>query len=200
MRSRTGLPIVAVVLLLGMVGSAAAQDTTRATPTSLARVLAEAARDFRTGAPVYLVAARRFPEYVVGGFPTRARADRVAADSGAGYGVFGPYLTPRDVVSPDSTAIDSVVVFLREPGGTQRVKLGPGVDALFLNQAAVDKFLVPYYSSLYGPMAATLMRQQAMARPPACHIGGTIWCHSSDGFPSVLPLRDPIPDELHPER
>src|SRR5881296_766026 len=71
------------------------QDTA-VTASSLARVLAEVAQDIRTGRPVYLVATLKFPQYVIGEFETREQAQRLAADSGAGYGVFGPYVTPAD--------------------------------------------------------------------------------------------------------
>jgi hypothetical protein len=157
-------------------------------PTSLARVLAEAARDFRTGRPVYLVATLRFPQYVVGAYPTRAEADSVAADSGSGYGAFGPYVTPRDEVKPNAVTVDSVVVYLRTSGGSRRLKVSPNVDALFLTPAAMDKFLVPYYAGLYGPEVANLLREQAMIqiRPP-CHWAGSIPCATVWGFPSLLP-------------
>ncbi len=192
MSTRIRLCLVALALAW-IPEMAAAQDTT-ATPTSLARVLAEAARDFPTGAPVYLVARLRFPEYVIGGFPTRAQAVRMAQMSGPGFGAFGPYVTPLDSVAAALTMIDSILVFRRSPGGKERIFVPTPcrVDALFFTQAAWVKFLIPRYTDLYGPQIvdsislglgpfdmpgpSTGADAPGRSRNYRCHCGGTVWC------------------------
>jgi hypothetical protein len=134
-------------------------DTSQALPTMLARVLGEAAQDVRTGRPVYLVAKLRFPPYVVGYFDTKNGATLVARDSGEGYAAFGPFITPRDTVYDLASQIDSVIVYSHSVRGPARAKVDPHeVDALFLTQAAVDKFMIPFYSQLYGPVFAAGLR------------------------------------------
>jgi len=161
------------------------QDTA-VTASSLARVLAEVAQDIRTGRPVYLVATLKFPQYVIGEFETREQAQRLAADSGAGYGVFGPYVTPADRVYAGQATIDSVVVFSRTPRGPQRATVDPRhVDALFLTPAAIDKFMIPFYSNLYGPAVATQLRADlARVMAGGCH-KYTRPCVPLPGFPTV---------------
>ena len=116
-----------------------AQDTTIS--ATMLRVLAEAADGFRTGRPIYLVADRRFPHNVAGPFASRREADRIRADSGATFGVFGPYLTRVDP-APDSAArVVAVRITLQQPGGRRRtIEVDPdSVDALFFTVSAVAR-------------------------------------------------------------
>jgi hypothetical protein len=154
------------LLLAGTAPSALpAQDTT-AIPASLLRALAEAADVDRTGRPVYLVADRRFPHYVIGRFETRAQAMSLRADSGSAYGVFGPFVTPADPAPPASASkVYRVRLFYRNPQGVVRTKdVDPvEVDALFMTMSAVDKFMVPYYARVYGPEYAARLRDDVVA-------------------------------------
>ncbi|HTY06037.1 MAG TPA: hypothetical protein VMC86_05955 [Gemmatimonadales bacterium] len=53
----------------------------------------------------------------------------------------------------------SISIFGRTPGGTIHQTFKPEeLDALFLTLSAIDKFVIPYYTRLYGPMYAAQMR------------------------------------------
>jgi hypothetical protein len=176
MSIRVRLQVAAAAIGFVVPGSIGAQE---AMPTSLARVLAEAARDFRTGAPVYLVARVRTPQYVIGAFPDSIEARRLAIRSGSGFRVYGPYTTPADSLVPAVGVIDSVTVFWRTGPVTYdlpcpKIGAGLGTDALFFTAAAWEKFLIPYYSNLYGPEVGELLRQQPP--PVLCHCYGTLPC------------------------
>src|SRR5438128_11513087 len=91
---RTRLAL-ATALWLGLWANlAAAQDTT-ATATLL-KVLGEAVDGYRTGQPVYVVAAFRSPYPVYGVFSSRDSATSALPRAGRGYSVFGPYGGPPD--------------------------------------------------------------------------------------------------------
>src|SRR2546428_363538 len=83
---RTRLAL-ATALWLGLRANvAAAQDTTTAT---LLKVLGEAVDGYRTGQPVYVVAAFRSPYPVYGVFSTRDSATSALPRAGRGYSAFG---------------------------------------------------------------------------------------------------------------
>ena len=149
-----------LLLLTHTSPSALAGQDTVGVPASLLRALAEAADVYRTGRPIFLVADRRFPHYVIGRFETRAEALRFQGDSGSRYGVFGPFVTPADSVSPTAPKLYNVRLFYRTPQGAVRTKdVNPReVDALFMSMSAVDKFMVPYYAKVYGPDYAKRLR------------------------------------------
>lgn len=177
-RVRAGIaPILTLVIGLSAADGASAQAPQSA---RLARLLAEAADGARTGTAVYFAANRAFPHLVVGPFENEQQARRAAQDSGSSWSHYGPYLTPRDSVD---FAIVSVTVVVRRPDGrTQQIDIDPRrVDALFLSPAAVEKFAIPYYTSILGAPWATSALAQIMGaggnipRPP-CHFGGTIFC------------------------
>lgn len=163
------------ILLLSLLSTTslsglAAQQTNSVSATML-RVLAEAADVHRTGRPVFLVADYRFPHYVIGHFPTRAKAERVKADSGTTFGVFGPYVTQPDRMRDKTSRIVSVTI---ETGGRRVTRpLDPNIDALFLSMSAVDKFMVPYYQRIYGPTFAQRLRNSIdtidIKGRPICH-------------------------------
>src|SRR3989442_3629511 len=89
---RTRLAL-ATALWLGLWANlAAAQDTT----ATLLKVLGEAVDGYRTGQPVYVVAAFRSPYPVYGVFSTRDSATSALPRAGRGYSVFGPYVAPPD--------------------------------------------------------------------------------------------------------
>jgi hypothetical protein len=131
------------------------------------RVLAEIADEFRTGAPVFLVAAFAFLHTVIGGVPSRAAADSARAAAGPGHGVFGPYVTPADQIPDSVPKVISVRLEIQTPQGKQVVDVDPDtVNALFFTQAAVDKFAIPYYSRVYGPEYASKLRRETKYKKP----------------------------------
>ena len=186
-RVRTGTTTLAVLLLLAWPSSPLFGQATSVSATML-RVLAETADGVRTGRDVYFVADYRFPHHVTGPFATRAAADRVRSDSGATFGVFGPYRTAADPVSDSATRVVRVTVVTENARGTrQTIEIDPSVvDALFFTQSAVDKFVIPYYSELYGPQYATRLQGLTPFLYPKCHASSNICIPNPDG--SIVPL------------
>ncbi len=165
------------------VPAATAQDST--VSATMLRVLAETADEFRTGSPIFLVAAYRFPHRVLGGFAARSAADSARAAAGSGYGVFGPYLTPADPIADSAARVVGVQLEIETPSGRKTVRVSPDtVDAIFFSESAFDKFAVPYYSNVYGPeFAAELKATSPLQRPKGhcfsrmcliLHEGGTV--------------------------
>jgi hypothetical protein len=66
-------------------------------PATLAKRLAEAADGYRTGEPVWFAAAFAYPHELRGPFPSEEAALAAIRDVLPSYGVFGPYVTPRDL-------------------------------------------------------------------------------------------------------
>lgn len=180
---------IALVLTLlaacGLASRARAQDTTRAVTATLAKVLAMAADGYRTGQAVYFVVARPFPHNIVGAFGTPGEAGRAASAEGAGYDVFGPYLTPRDT-TPAAFEIVGVTVAVRRDGEVERVEIDPNeVDALFLTRAAAERFLLPYYTAIYGSSWAERLRQMIAAGGGTCHKAPSYLCWTLRGLPTI---------------
>jgi hypothetical protein len=191
----TSRPILAALLiLLGTTRSGAAQDT--AVTATMLRIVAETADQFRTGRPVWLLADYRFPHLVRGPFPTREAAQLARRDSTATQGLFGPYVTPRDAGADSAPRVVGIRVLLRAPGGAQTtIVVNPEeVDALFFTMTPFDKFVVPYYSRLYGADFARRLRQYALKSPfiPKGHCA-TRACEPDPGIGRfrVLPPWDP---------
>lgn len=143
-------------LVLGAPASPAQQPPPIAAP--LLRRLAEVADAYRTGTPVYIVASTSPPYDVRAVFFD----PKTAADSAGGsYHVFGPYVTPADPVAAPKAEILGITVRLRREKDTVSVAVDPrAYDALFWTTASVDKFLVPYYSRVYGPDRAAALHNQ----------------------------------------
>ena len=161
---------------------------------TMLRVLAETADEFRTGVPVFLVAAYQFPHRVLGGFPTRAAADSARAAAGAGHGVFGPYVTPAEP-APDSTPKVISVRLEIETMGTRRiVNVNPDtVDALFLSLSAYDKFVIPYYTRVYGAEFALELRERFWPMRPPGHCWSRMCRLLEDGVTYEDPPWPPAP-------
>jgi len=183
-------PCIPRFLLMLMVLSAAAAGPLRGQDgvmsASLLRVLAEVADEYRTGERVYLVAQHRQPHIVAGAFTSLTQAKDIQRDSGAAYGVFGPYLTPRDPVRDTSTRVTAITITFQTPRGTRTRRVDPEVDALFLSPSSIDKFLLPYYARLYGLEYARKLRLQVA--PPSevsCHRKSTPCTETPEGIRQI---------------
>jgi hypothetical protein len=180
-----------------------AQDTNAVSATML-RVLAEAADVDRTGKPVYLVADYRFPHTVIGHVSSRREAERLRADSGSTFGIFGPYTTPADPAPADTASrVVAVTLTWQTPRGRVDRKLDPKVDALFLTQSAVDKFVTPYYERIYGPAYSEKLARLGPMPPmpmPGCHKGSVKCWPKPDGSLEMFRGIDPTaqPREMNP--
>ena len=156
-------------------------------PAGMLRVLAEAADGFRTGQAVFFVADRRYPYNIAGTFESRPAAEAARADSGSSYGVFGPYTTPADRIADTSPRVIGVRLTLQTARGRVFRELDPTkVDAVFLTPSAVDKFLLPYYTSIYGPKYSADLWSIVLREglKPICH-GFSRPCDEEGGIITV---------------
>jgi hypothetical protein len=182
-----------LLLLLALLPQIPASAQDAAVSATMLRVLAEAADAHRTGQPVYLVADYRYPHNIIGQVSSSAEAERLRADSGSTFGIFGPYVTPAEVPPESEPRIIGVRLVIQTPRGRFVRQLDPRVDALFLTMSAVDKFMVPYYAKVYGADYANRLRD-SLSRPnrPGCHI------QSSPCFPAPWFRRIMVMDPLRP--
>lgn len=110
----------------------------------LIRRVAEAADGYRTGEPVWIVSGEA-PVDAVEVFDSEAEAQTAAAKPGAI--LHGPFVTETDDFPPVTPI--SVTVRLSD-GTTRTIDLEESIDALFFSQPAIDKFVGPYYTQVYG--------------------------------------------------
>ena len=177
------------LVLIGTVTADRLRAQDRPPSASLLRVLAEIADEYHTGDSVYLVAMYRYPHTVLGSFSSLREARSVQEDSGSTYGVFGPYLTPRDAVADTSIRVTGVAITFQTPDGPRTRQVHEDVDALFLTASSIDKFLIPYYSRIYGPEYARKLRSLMIPRVPrvgGCHRKSTPCDESVDGNHLIL--------------
>lgn len=141
---------------------------------SLLRRLGEAADGYRTGSPVFIVAAYEAPHECQVFAGEDAAREYLASKPHGLVGLFGPYVTPKqaqthahtlsgvtDVGPASQEEVLSIEVKLRRAGVERTVTIDPNVtDALFFSDAAREKFVCPYYTRLYGPEYAVAMKQQ----------------------------------------
>jgi len=182
---RAGL-VLANTLVLGSVVPVRAHSQPAAVPptAALLKRLAEAVDGHRTGAMVYLVAARRPPHDVVGIYELESEARARAGADTTALQSFGPFQTDRDpglnmgflskcvhlqsamheYYCPGSpifsfTDVENIALTIRMRDGTPHVIPVPkGADAIFLTLSAVDKFAIPYYARVSGLGEAVRLR------------------------------------------
>jgi len=165
---------------------------------SLLRRVAGIADAFRTGDTIYIVISDSFPHPVAGVFSDSALADSVAGDAGPTYGVLRTSTPPGEDADADAVILpgcykhryttqficplaayqipqDSVAeveLIIRTTGGDSLVVTVPGdsAAAFILTLEAYDKFIVPYYTSVFGVeyvAAERLGLVAALRDPPA---------------------------------
>lgn len=164
----------------------ASGSTTRTTATarpgkdhsaSLARRVAEAAAGLRNGRRVWFVVEEK-PRHRLRKHYDEAAADADVANS-PGYIKVGPYLTPDE--TPHKRPVEQVRIKLKDQV-TEVVYRGEDVDALFFSLAALEKFVYPYYTLVYGPDRAAEMRKNYVEASNKF----AIFCH------------EPLSDECNP--
>lgn len=187
--------LAAAIVALAFPTRSAAQE---AFPAALLRRLGSAVEGYRTGRPVWVVASMQFPHEVRGVFPSAEEARRVAAVAGAPFRSFGPYSSVADSVGgatveqfgivcikqPDTQCLkDSthaslsmasvsrvIITFVSTAGAVQSDTLQPDqVEAVFFTMSAVDRLLIPYYTSLYGSRYAARVREEYLTNFGARH-------------------------------
>lgn len=138
-------------------------------PASLVKRVAEAAAGMRNGRQVWFVASMEFPHQVKE-HHSEAEADADRSAKGEGHVILGPFLTPPDALHKKKIEWIQVKV----EGVSKVLRFDPAdVDALFWSLSALDKFLYPYYTMLYGPEKAAEMRRKYLEptniSPLVCH-------------------------------
>jgi len=130
--------------------------------------LREAASSYNQPGEFYLVAANVRPYTVIAAYPTREAADSAARTAGAVYRSFGPYHGPA---TADPWEVLSITVRVRTAGGERTLEYNPRtVDAVFLSTSAMRKFLIPYYTSVYGHAVADSFATLVLrVQVPICH-------------------------------
>ena len=187
--------LLAIGCLAGLTMHAACQDTSSSAALLKRRVIAEAVSTYRDSGTFFLVGARSYPFTVVGAYASREEADRVARAAGRMFEVSGPHTArPR----PTPWQVLSVTVRIRGADGReQTLEYDPRtVDAVFLTMPAVEKFMAPYYTRLYGRgYVDTLIAELEQPPPkPPCH-RYSIPCWPP-GRPIMLPHGVAVPDSL----
>lgn len=149
-------------------GGAKKRGTTDPTATA-ARRAAEAAAGLRHGRQVWFVLRNDEPHRLQTHY-SQEDADSALSSSGAGYVKLGPYMTPAETATGKKKKIEWIKVKL--VGDPKEYSLDPEArDALFWSVSALDKFLLPYYTMVYGPERAAEIRNQYLASDAAfeCH-------------------------------
>ena len=149
---------------------------------SLLKRIAEAVDGYRNIDNVWVSAKLDFP-HELEIFESEAEAEDHAQKYN--YETFGPYTARRNLNSPDEI-IEEVVeikITLKRGDKIEEIKLdSKNTDAVFLSESAVDKFVMPYYTQLYGvEYAATLKSESSKKGIISCHIRTTKWTPPSTG-------------------
>ncbi len=165
-RIQSSARLVATILALGMllpktISAQAPFDTSTVKPASLLRVLAEAADGYRTGERVWVVASYRAPHDIAGAFADPTAAAASAREAGGEYAAFGPYVTPARPTALVGNLVELRAIVRRPDGTLDTSVIDTGRhDALFWSESAIDKFVMPYYTSVYGVERAQELRQE----------------------------------------
>ncbi|MFN8573511.1 MAG: hypothetical protein U0132_15765 [Gemmatimonadaceae bacterium] len=173
--------------LLLSVGFASCLSAQAAPTTIMLKRIAEAVDGNRSGKEVYVVLTGDPLNPPAGVFPELTAATAVAKSLGRGARVFGPYQTtpePGDGVAACIHVTDSryytgrcapptrftprddirtmSLMITRKDGSRDSIQVPIDADALFLSPAAIDKFVVPYYTRVIGVAAAAALRTESV--------------------------------------
>lgn len=161
-------------------GTNGTQDDSLPFTTWMLIRLAEAARGFPDGRKKHIWVPRDGKvRVVVDDVPTSRRP----ADMGSYKGLevqtlnsaSGPTIKPRVVSAVITMSNGDEHAFEPDANGVM-------VDALFLSEAACEKFVFPYYAGQYGVEAACVMRHEYLDKdnPVVCHHPGSDPCDPDD--------------------
>ncbi len=149
----------------------------------LAKRLAEAADGFRDGKYYYFVSKLNYDydvHWANGDTDNAASsaADNLLTQLGSDYYKFGPYKT--DTNDPPLLNYDSIELRLIKQGlDPEIIAIPADTDAIVLSLSAFDKFLLPYYTKLYGTDVAADFRSQTASalatKKPGTHSNSTAY-------------------------
>ncbi len=131
---------------------------------SLTQRLGEAADGYRNIPQVFFVAAFS-PPHKVYPFETSEAAEEFYDKKNLSpdkWGLFGPFEARNEIqVKFDKKAIKTISVLVTYKDGTDdSIDLDNQTDAVFFNLSSLDKFLIPYYTKLYGVDRAKIIRDE----------------------------------------
>lgn len=157
-------------------------------PITLIKAVGEAAVAFRTGSDVYVGIHREYPHdrevfYTYDGSgDTRQEAEQwlQSKDDASDWIIIGPIVTEAEEPASKAVATDfKVTVEGRGINGASLSRTYDGeIDAVFLTLAAIDKFLIPYYTQVYGIKRAMQIREELLQKeegPIVAHDRATRW-------------------------
>jgi len=132
---------------------------------------------------VYIVAKFQYPHerkafYTYDGSSNPAREAQEFLDNcspSEDWTLFGPYLAEFEGEASTWGAQNCRVTVdvTSATGDVHHDELDPDIDAVFLTLSAIDKFVVPYYTSVFGVERAAEIRRTYVAHP-------TVWVHVLD--------------------
>lgn len=131
---------------------------------SLTQRLGEAADGYRNIPQVFFVAAFS-PPHKVFPFETLESAEEFYYKKNLSpdkWGIFGPFEAKNEFpVKFDKKPIKKISVLVSYKDGTDdSIELDSHTDAVFFNFSSLDKFLIPYYTKLYGVDQAKKIRDE----------------------------------------
>jgi hypothetical protein len=152
----------------------------KALPASLLRRVAEAADGLRDGRPHWFLVSLKAPHSAVP-FDSAKAADKALAKRGRGkFALLGPYLTKPEpapkAARRKKRKVRSVLIYYEGEKKPVEVDLAK-VDAIFLSESALDKFVYPYFSRVHGVEQTARMRNSFMTEdePVSFHMPWSDW-------------------------
>ncbi len=157
-----------------------------ALPASLLLRVAEAADGFRDGLPHWFVVRRKDPHSVTPFDSESAAATALKKAGAAKFVIMGPFVTPPDAgvagrkkKAKKKKKIRSILIYYEGSTKPNEVDLST-VDAIFLTESAMDKFVYPYYSRIRGVTDTAKMRGKRSMESDDPVVFHTPW---SDPYP-----------------
>ena len=131
---------------------------------SLTQRLGEAADGYRNIPQVFFIAALS-PPHKVFPYDTLEAAEEYYDKknlSPGNWAIFGPFEARNEIpVKFDKKSIKKICVLVTYKDGTEdSIDLDNQTDAVFFNLSSLDKFLIPYYTKLYGVDRAKIIRDE----------------------------------------
>lgn len=138
---------------------------------SLLKRLGEAADGYRDGREIWCVAATKFP-HDLEVFFTKTEAEDFRKSIKKTHEIFGPYKTGSGIHKVvDGKKITEIIVKIKDNETIKEITINPEeYDCIFWSEAAVDKFVFPYYARLFDVEYAAKMKKATLAK------GGIVLC------------------------
>lgn len=150
---------------------------------SLMRRLAEAADGYRTGNPVYIIAEIKPPHEIMLVSDENSIKEMFASLNSDEYDIFGPFITKENKQFSEFGEVFEVQVKIKKGSDIKIISIDPKeTDSLFWSLSAIEKFVFPYYTLIYGPDYVAKLRKQLLSGQTKVlgHIRSTKWIPTHD--------------------